>query len=145
MQTRTVRSRFARRGAAAPRRGLLMIAAAGASVALALSTAPQAAAAGLDGCAAGGCEVGYGRWVADGDKMWVCDNAADGYSIVVEAYVDNVAQSRKWHTRGAGSCTERSYGDVPERVLIAWRACRGDYSEDTIKSGSCGVWVQAWT
>ncbi|OSZ60050.1 hypothetical protein OQI_13010 [Streptomyces pharetrae CZA14] len=144
MQVRKARSIFAGRSALAKRRSAFTVAAAGAALALAMSGASPAAAAAPDACTAYGCYTGdgwgsgFGRWEADGDKMWVCDRHADGYSVVVLADIGGVSQSKKWHTGGAGSCTERSYGDVREGQTIEYQACLGDYSEGTIRPGSCG-------
>ncbi|NRQ37694.1 hypothetical protein HII36_38575 [Nonomuraea sp. NN258] len=103
-----------------------------------------AAAAAPDACTAYGCYTGdgwgsgFGRWMADGDKMWVCDRSADGWSIVVVADIGTRAYPNKWHTGGAGKCTERSYGDVGEGQRIYFHTCLGDYSTNTIRPGSCG-------
>ncbi|WP_369208584.1 hypothetical protein [Streptomyces sp. PU-14G] len=112
---------------------------------LAVSTAPQAAAAGNDACTTYGCYTGdgwgsgFGRWQANGDKMWVCDRAADGWSVVVVSG----GKANKWHTGGAGGCTVRSYGDLIDGWDIGYRACLGDASEGSIIANSCGRIVHA--
>ncbi|TMR93967.1 site-specific integrase [Nonomuraea basaltis] len=112
---------------------------------------PSESMAGGDACTAFGCYTGDGwgsgfsRWVADGDKMWVCDRAADGYSIVTKAWIGGDSQSDKWHTGGGGGCTERSYGDVAEGRAIAFYTCLGDYSENKILGDSCGPWQYSTT
>ncbi len=120
--------------------------AAGAALVLGIATAPQASAAGNDACTKFGCYTGdpkgsgFARWVGDGDKMWVCDRSADGKSIVVFAYLgsDYRALPAKWHTTGAGGCTERSYGNLAEGQQIAFFACLGDYSQNTVDDSTCG-------
>ncbi|MFC4115227.1 hypothetical protein [Nonomuraea zeae] len=111
----------------------------------------QALAAIPDACTAYGCYTGdgwgsgFGRWVADGDKMWVCDRSADGWSIVVVTDIGTSAKPNKWHTSGAGKCTERSFGDVAEGQSIAFYTCLGDYSDSYILPGSCGPVVSGTT
>lgn len=129
--------------------------AAGAALVLGIATAPQASAAGNDACTIFGCYTGdpkgsgFARWVGDGDKMWVCDRSADGKSIVVGAVVESGGSYRalpdKWHTTGAGGCTERSYGNLAEGQEIWFVACLGDYSQNTIDSHTCGTERQGTT
>ncbi|TMR87941.1 hypothetical protein [Nonomuraea basaltis] len=103
-----------------------------------LAAAPDACT--IYGCYTGdGWGSGFGRWVADGDKMWVCDRSADGWSIVVFADIGGSAQPEKWHTSGAGQCTERSYGNVAEGKYIDYFTCLGKYSTNEIKWDSCGL------
>jgi hypothetical protein len=151
MQVRKARSIFAGRTGVAKRRSAFTVAAASAALALAISGASPASADPRDACTWYGCYTGdgwgsgFGRWEANGDKMWVCDRSADGYSVVVWADIGGVTQPWKWHTGGAGSCTERSYGDVPEGQQIEYIACLGDYSENITKGGSCGNIVRTVT
>ncbi|MGP3959138.1 hypothetical protein ACTWPT_24335 [Nonomuraea sp. 3N208] len=113
-----------------------------ATVAFATVTVAPAAAALSQACTAYGCYetwgTGSGRWIADGDKMVICDGYADGYSIVVRTHINYRSQPNKWHTSGAGKCTERSYGDVGEGLKVVFYTCLGKQSTDYIVTGSCG-------
>jgi hypothetical protein len=83
--------------------------------------------------------TGYGHWFPDGDAMYVCDSSADGWSVVVIARFGAGDYRHKWHTAGAGKCTERSYGNLPEGTGFSFWTCIGDYSDDRhIFGDSCG-------
>lgn len=111
------------------------------------------ASAGIDttGCTTYGCYTangwgaGFGYWEADGDIMHVCDQFADGWSIVVVATIEGMDAPNKWHTTGADKCTERSYGNLPEGKLFSYTVCLGKYSEGQILWTTCGrtVYPQA--
>ncbi|MFD0473102.1 hypothetical protein ACFQ0B_36165 [Nonomuraea thailandensis] len=77
--------------------------------------------------------------------MTVCDEYADGYSVVVMADIGTRPHPDKWHTGGAGRCTERSYGDVAERQTIYFHTCLGKQSTGYILPGSCGRVVSGTT
>ncbi|MFG6192377.1 hypothetical protein [Nonomuraea sp. JJY05] len=117
--------------------GLVMAA----TVALATLTTTPAVAAPPTACTKYGCSIvwgsGSGRWIADGDKMVICDGYADGYSVIVRADIDLKPQPDKWHTSGADKCTERSYGNVAEGLDIAFYTCLGKQSTNYILPGSC--------
>ncbi|MGW4700032.1 hypothetical protein [Streptomyces sp. NPDC004285] len=113
-------------------RNALVVAAAAAS-ALVLA-APSAGAAGVPGGA------GSATWYSNGDKLTICDNAADNKSVVVQASFTNTL---KWHTSGAGKCTDRSYGDLAEGFSFSFRVCLGDYSEGIYYPATCSGWVGA--
>ncbi|QNP62582.1 hypothetical protein [Streptomyces genisteinicus] len=127
--TRPNRKRYGRKTT----RNTLVVAAAAAS-ALVLA-APTAGAAGVPG---GG---GSATWYADGDKMRICDTAADGKSVVVIASFTN---TWKWHTSGAGGCTDRSYGNLPEGFAFSFRVCLGDFSEQYYLPATCSASAPAW-
>jgi hypothetical protein len=111
-----------------------------------VAAAPAAnAAASTIGCTVYGCYssdapryTGYGHWFPDGDAMYVCDSSADGLSVVVIANFNGGEVRYKWHTAGAGKCTERSYGNLPEGTEFVFWACVGDYSDNEIDLNSCG-------
>ncbi|GAA2635140.1 hypothetical protein [Streptomyces axinellae] len=84
--------------------------------------------------------AGSTTWYPDGGKLVICDNAADGWSVVVDARVGG-ATKYTWHTSGAGKCTERSYRGLPEGATVNFRVCSGDYSENLIQWDTCGGWV----
>ncbi|MEV7728214.1 hypothetical protein AB0P15_26185 [Streptomyces sp. NPDC087917] len=107
---------------------------AGAAAAAVVLMAPSAGAAGSVGGA------GSATWYSNGDKMTVCDNASDGKSVVVEAYV-NGSWQYKWHTGGAGGCTDRSYGNLPEGYQFDFRVCLG--TNNTVQWNTCGGWAHA--
>ncbi|MEV0195057.1 hypothetical protein [Nonomuraea sp. NPDC050691] len=113
-----------------------------ATVAYATVAAVPAAAAPPRACAHDGCSAlprtGSARWMADGDKMVICDGYADGYSVIVRTDMGSGPQPDKWHTSGAGKCTERSFGDVAEGQPIAFYTCVGKQSTNYILPGSCG-------
>ncbi|MBB5867197.1 hypothetical protein F4553_000576 [Allocatelliglobosispora scoriae] len=95
--------------------------------------APASAGVDATGCTAYGCYgadgwgSGYGMWVSDGDKMWVCDSYPDGKSVAVMAVVEPGGPTIvKWHTTGANKCTERSFGNLPEGRLVVFFACLGN-------------------
>ncbi|GAB3947542.1 hypothetical protein GCM10027614_42970 [Micromonospora vulcania] len=98
-------------------------------VALGLA-APAQAGQDADACTNYGC-AGMGSWYGDGDQIVVCDLEADGWSVVVIAWLNGVRASNKWHTAGAGSCSTRSYGDLPEGMEVKFQACLGKYSSET--------------
>ncbi|MFJ7154253.1 hypothetical protein ACIQUQ_04880 [Streptomyces sp. NPDC101118] len=108
----------------------------GTAAAAVVLMAPSAGAAGSVGGA------GTATWYASGDKLVVCDNASDGKSVVAEAYVNGRWQY-KWHTAGAGKCTDRSYGDLPEGYGFDFRACLGDGSSNVVYWETCGGWAHA--
>jgi hypothetical protein len=111
-----------------------------------VATAPAAnAAASTIGCTSYGCYnsdaslyTGYGHWFPDGDAMYVCDTSTDGLSVVVIANFNGGAVRYKWHTAGAGKCTERSYGNLPEGTEFVFWTCVGDYSDSRIVDSTCG-------
>ncbi|WP_188196743.1 hypothetical protein [Nonomuraea sp. SYSU D8015] len=113
-----------------------------ATVAFATVTPAPAGATVSRACAYRGCSgiwgTGSGEWIADGDKMLICDGYADGYSVVVRTDIGRTSQPNKWHTSGAGKCTERSYGDVAEGQNVAFYTCLGKKSTNYILPGSCG-------
>ncbi|MGP3918810.1 hypothetical protein [Nonomuraea sp. 10N515B] len=126
------------------RRGISLLArVTAATVAFATVTAAPAVAAQPRACTLNGCYdiwgTGSGRWIADGDKMVICDGYADGYSIRIRAHINYTDQPDKWHTSGAGKCTERSYGDVGEGLIVVFYACLGKQSTGYILHDSCGA------
>ncbi|WP_217254471.1 hypothetical protein [Streptomyces sp. AC602_WCS936] len=126
-------------------RKLLYGAAAGGALMLTVATAAPATALNEDACTMYGCYSndgwgsGFGRWVPNGDKMWVCDRSADGWSVVVQATVLGKSVSNKWVTTGNNTCAERSYGNVTEGYAVNYMTCLGDYSEQKIVWSSCGT------
>ncbi|GAA2207813.1 hypothetical protein GCM10009850_032710 [Nonomuraea monospora] len=135
-------------GGRARRRGIALAGLVAAAT-VALATVGVTPAAALTGCTYYGCSggwgTGYGYWAANGDKMTVCDGYADGYSVVVMADIGTSEMPDKWHTSGAGKCTERSYGDVAERQTIYFHTCLGKQSTGYILPGSCGPVVSGTT
>lgn len=109
-----------------------------------LAWAAPASAADAMTCTVYGCYeregwgTGYGYWQADGDIMHVCDQYADGWSVVVLARFNGTYAPDKWHTAGAGKCTDRSYGNLPEGTAFVFTACLGKYSENYINYVTCG-------
>lgn len=121
------------------------------AVAIAVSAAgaipPANAAPSTIACTVYGCYTsdapqftGYGHWFPDGDAMYVCDSSVDGWSVVVVASFSAGDFRYKWHTAGAGKCTERSFGNLPEGTEFVFRTCLGDYSDRQIADNSCGLW-----
>ena len=113
------------------RNALVVAAAAASAIVLA---APSAGAAGVPG---GG---GNATWYSNGDKLTICDTASDGKSVLVQASFTNTL---KWHTSGAGGCTDRSYGNLAEGFAFSFRVCLGDYSEGIYYPASCSAWTSA--
>jgi len=116
------------------------------AIAGSLAWAAPASAANQLGCTTYGCfEVdgwgsGFGIWFQNGDIMRVCDNYADGWSVVVMATFDNTTKY-KWHTGGSAGdnpCTDRSFGNLPEGSHFYFRACLGKYSLNQVNLDSCG-------
>ena len=108
-----------------------------------------ASAADSFGCTTYGCFYGdgwgsgYGYWMQDGDVMRVCDTYPDGWSVVIIATINGANAPYKWHTAGAGTCTDRSYGNLPEGTTFTYFTCLGKYSIGSIDLDSCGTRVTA--
>ena len=111
------------------RNALVVAAAAASAIVLA---APSAGAATVPG---GG---GKATWYSNGDKLTICDTASDGKSVLVQASFTNTL---KWHTSGAGGCTDRSYGNLEEGFDFSIRVCLGDYSQGIYYPATCSAWA----
>ncbi|MEV4947840.1 hypothetical protein [Streptomyces sp. NPDC053755] len=120
-----------RSGGRKVRNALVVTAAAASALVLA---APSAGAAGVPGGA------GSATWYSNGDKLTICDHASDGKSVVAQA---SFTSTLKWHTSGAGKCTDRSYGDLAEGFGFSFRVCLGDYSSGIYYPATCSDWTRA--
>jgi hypothetical protein len=119
------------------------------AIAGSLAWAAPASAADSFGCTTYGCFFGegwgsgYGLWMQNGDVMRVCDTFPDDLSVVIIATINGVNAPYKWHTAGAHTCTDRSYGNLREGLDFVYRVCLGKYSENRIDLDSCGSRVEA--
>jgi hypothetical protein len=86
-----------------------------------------------------GCDRGWANWFSSGDRLEICDDWADGWSIVVIASVDGGnTWVKKWNSSGAGTCVDRSFGNLPEGRKIVFDVCIGHRSTDEVPWESCG-------
>ncbi|MER7492842.1 hypothetical protein ABT033_09430 [Streptomyces pharetrae] len=115
------------------RRTFMVAAAAASAVVLA---APSASAVSYTYTYGG---EGSATWFSDGDTLTICDYEPDGASVVVYA---DFTDTKKWHTAGAGKCTDRSYGNLTEGFDFSLRVCLGDYSENLTYWGTCSDWFR---
>jgi hypothetical protein len=117
------------------------VAACVALVAGSLAVASPAQAANVKTCTWYGCSgswgAGSGTWHQDGDRMTVCDNYADGWSVVVVATFNTGGEQYKWRTAGAG-CSDRSYGNLREGTGFYFRTCLGHAADNFISWATCG-------
>jgi hypothetical protein len=106
-----------------------------------LALASPASAADVETCTTYGCRgswgAGSGYWQQDGDVMLVCDNYADGWSVVVVATFDGVNKKYKWRTAGAG-CSPRSYGNLDEGTGFSFMTCLGRGADNSVAWETCG-------
>ena len=118
----------------------LAVAVSGVAAATPANAAPTTVACTSFGCYASDAPqfTGYGHWFPDGDAMYVCGTSTDGWSVVVIANFNGGDVRYKWHTAGAGKCTERSYGNLREGTEFVFWTCLGDYSDNQIAGNSCG-------
>lgn len=92
--------------------------------ALVLSTAPAFAGNGATSSI-----TGASAWfIADGDKVYVKDTAADGHSAVAQVQIPSEGiYENLWNPDGSGTTRSKGYGtSVAEGVGIWYRACTGE-------------------
>jgi hypothetical protein len=116
----------------------------GAAIVLIFGTAP-AALAGTDATATvcySYCPAAHVIFHNNGDWVRVCDDAADGYAVVIDGYGPQGELIRNWNTHGVGTCADFYY-DFSDGYTIQFRVCLGVASTNTLVT--CGPWVSAVT
>jgi hypothetical protein len=98
------------------------------------------AAADSSVCAYASC-AGKATFVSLGEHLKVYDNVADGYSVVVINYRQDLGGPfYGWNHTGAGTVTDYNLS-MPEGDWIQYQVCLGVYSSRTILTSTCGGWV----
>jgi hypothetical protein len=85
-----------------------------------------------------GCD-GSASFHADGEHLYIWDNFADGHSVVVVYWREDVGTGQRneaWNHYGAGTRMDRNL-DMAKGVGIKYQVCTGEYS--TRKTIYCSV------